>query len=57
MRLVENQLDNSIKAFRTDHGREYLFEQFRELCDKKGFARQLMMPYMPQQNGVAKRRN
>ena len=57
MRLVENQLDKSIKVFRTDRGREYLFEQFKELCDEKGIARQLKMPYTPQQNGVVKRRN
>ena len=39
MRLVENQLDKSIKVLRTDRGREYLFEQFKELCDEKGIAR------------------
>ena len=39
MRLVENQLDKSIKAFRTDCGREYLSEQFKELCDEKGIER------------------
>ena len=57
MRLVENQLDKSIKALRTDRGREYLFKQFRELRDEKGITRQLTMPYTLQQNGVAKRRN
>ena len=57
MRLVENQLDKSIKVLRTDRGREYLSEQLKELCDEKGIARQLMMPYTPQQNGVAERRN
>ena len=57
MRLVENQLDKSIKAFRTDCGREYLSEQFKELCDEKGIERQLTIAYTPQQNGVAERRN
>ena len=57
MRLVENQLFKSIKALRIDRGREYLSEQFKELCDEKGIARQLKMPYTPQQNGVVKRRN
>ena len=52
MRLVENQLDKSIKALRTD-----LVEKFKELCDENGIARQLTMPYTPQQNGVAERRN
>ena len=57
MRLVESQLDKSIKALRTNHEHEYLSEQFKELCDEKGIARQLTMPYTPQQNGVAEKRN
>ena len=57
MRLVENQLDKSIKAFRTDRGCKYLSEQFKELCDEKGIARQLTMPYTLQQNGLTERRN
>ena len=55
--LVENQLDKSIKALRTDRGREYLSKQFKELCDEKGIMRQLTIPRKPQQNGVAERRN
>ena len=55
--LVENQLDKSIKALRTDRGCEYLSKQFKELCDEKGVMRQLTMPRTPQQNGVAERRN
>jgi transposase InsO family protein len=55
--LVENQLDKSIKALRTDRGCEYLSKQFKELCDEKGVMRQLTMSRTPQQNGVAERRN
>src|SRR3954467_3943844 len=40
-----------------DRGKEYLSEQFKELCSEKGIVRQLTMPYTPQQNGVAERRN
>ncbi|XP_075661774.1 uncharacterized protein LOC142631486 [Castanea sativa] len=39
MRLVENQLNKSIKALRTNRGLKYLFEQFKELCDEKGITR------------------
>ena len=46
-----------MKTLRTDRGREYLSEQFKELCSEKGIVRQLTMPYTPQQNGIAKRRN
>ena len=54
---VENQLDKSIKALRTDRGREYLSKQIEELCTEKGIIRQLTTPNKPQQNGVAERRN
>ena len=57
MNLVENQLDRKIKALRTDRGREYLSDQFRQLCDEKGIQHQLAIPRTPQQNGVAERRN
>jgi transposase InsO family protein len=55
MILVENQLDKSIKALRTDRGHEYLSKQFKELCEGKGIKRQLTMPRTPQQNGVVER--
>ena len=57
MSLVENQSGRTIKALRTDRGREYLSELFKQLCDEKGIQRQLTIPYTPQQNGVAERRN
>uniref|UniRef100_A0A2N9FG52 Integrase catalytic domain-containing protein n=1 Tax=Fagus sylvatica TaxID=28930 RepID=A0A2N9FG52_FAGSY len=57
MNLVENQMERTIKTLRTDRGREYLFEQFRELCENKGIRRQLTILRTPQQNGVAERRN
>ena len=44
-RLVENQLSTKIKALRSDRGREYLFEQFKDFCDEKGIARQLTISY------------
>ena len=55
--LVENQLNVKIKTLRTDRGREYLSDQFKIFCDEKGIAQQLTIPYTPQQNGVAERRN
>ena len=53
MNLVDNQLDKKIKALRTDRGREYLSNQFKQLCDEKGIVHQLTILYTPQQNGVA----
>ena len=36
MNLVENQLDKKIKTLKTDRGREYLSDQFKQFCDEKG---------------------
>ena len=55
--LVENQLNIKLKSLRTDRGHEYLFDLFKTYCDEKGIARQLTIPYTPQQNGVVERRN
>uniref|UniRef100_A0A2N9IQ42 Integrase catalytic domain-containing protein n=1 Tax=Fagus sylvatica TaxID=28930 RepID=A0A2N9IQ42_FAGSY len=54
---VENQHEKSLKALRTDRGREYLSDQFKDLCEEKGIRRQLTISNTPQQNGVAERRN
>uniref|UniRef100_A0A2N9FZX9 Integrase catalytic domain-containing protein n=1 Tax=Fagus sylvatica TaxID=28930 RepID=A0A2N9FZX9_FAGSY len=54
---VENQHEKSLKALRTDRGREYLSDQFKDLCEEKGIRRQLTIPNTPQQNGVTERRN
>jgi len=37
--LVENKISTKINALRTYQEREYLFEQFKIFCDKKGIAR------------------
>jgi transposase InsO family protein len=55
--LVENQMERTIKNMRTNRGCEYLFKQFRELCENKGIRRQLTIPGTPQQIGVVERRN
>ena len=55
--LVENQLNTKIKSLRIGRGREYLSNLFKAYYDEKGIARQLIIPYTPQQNGVAEIRN
>ena len=47
MNLVENQLDKKIKTLRTDQGREYLSDQFKQLCDEKGIEHPLTISYTP----------
>src|SRR3954465_7663557 len=36
---VENKLERKAKTLRTDRGREYLSEQFKELCSERGIVR------------------
>jgi transposase InsO family protein len=50
---VENKLNTKIKALRTDRGCEYLSKQFKTFYDENGIARQLIIPYTPQKNGIA----
>ena len=47
----------NIKVLRTDRGCEYLSYLFKTYYDDKRIARQLIIPYTPQQNGVEERRN
>ncbi|KAK8578797.1 hypothetical protein V6N12_069141 [Hibiscus sabdariffa] len=54
---VQNQHGKSIKALRSDRGREYLSQDFDELLKECGIVSQLTPPGTPQWNGVSERRN
>ena len=54
---VENQLGKTIKTLRSNRGREYLDNDFKEFLVEHGMVSQLTTPRTPQQNGVAERRN
>jgi len=55
--LVENQTGKKIKVLQSDNGGEYTSHAFNEYCQQEGIKRQLTVPYTPQQNGVAERKN
>ena len=55
--LVETQTSRKIKSLRSDNGREYTFGEFVDYCAEAGIRREFTVPYNPQQNGVAKRKN
>jgi transposase InsO family protein len=55
--LVENQTGRHIRVFRTDNGKEFDSYKYDELCRASGIKRELTVPYNPQQNGVAERKN
>nr|GEW93121.1 hypothetical protein [Tanacetum cinerariifolium] len=54
---VENQLEKTIKALRSDRGGEYISEEFKDYLKACEIVQQLTPPYTPQHNCVSKRRN
>jgi hypothetical protein len=55
--LVENQTCRPICVFITDNGKEFDSHTYDYLCRASGIKRELTVPYNPQQNGVAERKN
>ena len=55
--FMENQAGRRILVLKSDNGGEYTSKQFYEYCRQEGIQRQLRVPYTPQQNGVAERKN
>jgi hypothetical protein len=54
--LVEKKTGKHIRILRTNNG-DFESLQFEDFCKSTGIERQLIVPYNPQQNGVAKRKN
>lgn len=55
--LIENQIGKLIKAFRSDNLGEFTSNDFNDLCKDAGIKKEITVPYNPQQNGVAERKN
>jgi transposase InsO family protein len=55
--LVKNQTGKRIIFTRKDNGGEYTSKDFMDFCAGEGIRRELIVPYNPQQNGVAERKN
>jgi hypothetical protein len=55
--LVEKQSGHQIQRLRTDNGGEYVSNNFTSYCTTQGIQMQHTVPYTPQQNGVAERKN
>ena len=55
--LVENQYGRKLKALRSENGGEYVKSEFINYCVDAGIQMQHSIPYTPQQNGVAERKN
>ncbi|MCO5550786.1 hypothetical protein L7F22_004277 [Adiantum nelumboides] len=55
--MVENETGCKVQTLRTDRGGEYMSGAFKDFLGKKGIKHQCTMPYTPQQNGVAEKKN
>eukprot|EP00253_Pinus_taeda_P014532 PITA_14532 len=55
--LVETQTGRKFKSLRSNNGVEYTLGQFVDYCAEAGIRREFTVPYNPQKNGVAERKN
>eukprot|EP00253_Pinus_taeda_P036051 PITA_36051 len=55
--FVEKQSGHQILKLRSDNGGEYVNNKFINFCIEHGIQMQHNVPYTPQQNGVAERKN
>ncbi|GJS19765.1 retrotransposon protein, putative, ty1-copia subclass [Tanacetum coccineum] len=54
---VENQLEKTIKAIRSNRGGKYISQEFKDYLKTCGIVQKLTPPYTPQHNGKSERRN
>ena len=54
---MQNQTRKKIKVLRSGNGGEYTSKEFMDFCAGEGIRRELIVPYNPQQNGVAETKN
>lgn len=55
--FVENKLQKKVKCIQSDNGGEYVNEEFDKFLKEKRICRRLTVPYNPEQNGIAERKN
>ncbi|XP_052173347.1 ribonuclease II, chloroplastic/mitochondrial isoform X3 [Diospyros lotus] len=54
---IKTQFEVSIRTLRSDNAHEYFSSQFTTFITTRGILHQSSCPYIPQQNGVAERKN
>lgn len=54
---IETKFNKSVRSIRSDNGGEYIGGIMQSFLKEKGIRHQKTVPYSPQQNGVAERKN
>ena len=54
---IQNEIGYKIIKIRSDQGKEFVNNDFENLCDEHGYSHNFSAPRTPQQNGVAERKN
>jgi transposase InsO family protein len=57
LKRTRNKFDAKIKRIRSHNGTEFKNTQVEDFLDEEGIKHEFSVPYTPQQNGVAKRKN
>ena len=55
--MVEREKGKPLKCLRINNGGEYMSNEFKSYCSKKGIRHEKTVPGTPQQNGVVERIN
>ena len=55
--MIENSFRKKIKSIRLDNGCEYIKIYFHQYCESEGIRMEHSVPYTPQKNGIADRKN
>jgi transposase InsO family protein len=55
--MVSNLFECKPKILRTDNGKEYVNEELKQYLKKEVITHQFTVPYTPQQNSAAERKN
>jgi transposase InsO family protein len=56
-RRAQNEFDAKIKKIRSDNDTEFKNTQVEDFLDEEGIKHVFLAPYIPQQNGMIKRKN
>jgi transposase InsO family protein len=57
LKMAQNEFDVKVKKIRSDNNTEFKNTQVEDFLDEEGIKHEFSVPYTPQQNGVAERKN